>query len=82
MTIWPKGGLESRPDLARINLFNPLSVTTTLRVHPWEWPDCVARVRVIPLPYQYAFGFTGITMNTAPVSSSQLLTSATAECTG
>jgi hypothetical protein len=33
-------------------------------------------------PYQYAFGFTGITMNTAPVSSSQLLTSTTAECTG
>ena len=33
-------------------------------------------------PYQYAFGFTGITMNAAPVSSSQLLTSTTAECTG
>jgi hypothetical protein len=33
-------------------------------------------------PWQYAFGFTGITMNATPVSSSQLLTSATARCTG
>lgn len=33
-------------------------------------------------PWQYAFGFTGITMNTTPVSSAQLLTSTTAGCTG
>ncbi len=33
-------------------------------------------------PFQYAFGFTGITMNAAPVSSAQLLTSTTARCTG
>ena len=33
-------------------------------------------------PWQYAFGFTGITMNTAPASSAQLLTSTTARCTG
>lgn len=33
-------------------------------------------------PWQYAFGFTGITMNTTPVSSAQLLTSTAARCTG
>jgi hypothetical protein len=33
-------------------------------------------------PRQYAFGFTGRTMNAAPVSSSQLLTSTAARCTG
>jgi hypothetical protein len=33
-------------------------------------------------PWQYAFGFTGRTMNAAPVSSSQLLTSTAARCTG
>ena len=33
-------------------------------------------------PYQYAFGFTGTTMNSNPVSSSQLLTSTNARCTG
>jgi hypothetical protein len=33
-------------------------------------------------PWQYAFGFTGITMNTTPVFSQQLLPSTTARCTG
>jgi hypothetical protein len=33
-------------------------------------------------PFQYAFGFTGITMNTAPVFSQQLVNSTTARCTG
>ncbi len=33
-------------------------------------------------PWQYAFGFTGRVMNTAPVFSQQLLTSTTARCTG
>jgi hypothetical protein len=33
-------------------------------------------------PYQYAFGFTGRTMNTVPVFSQQLLTSTTATCSG
>ena len=33
-------------------------------------------------PWQYAFGFTGTTMNATPVSSSQLLNSTAARCTG
>lgn len=33
-------------------------------------------------PWQYAFGFTGTTLNTTPASSSQLLTSTAARCTG
>jgi hypothetical protein len=33
-------------------------------------------------PWQYAFGFTGTTMNATPVSSSQLLNSTAASCTG
>jgi hypothetical protein len=33
-------------------------------------------------PWQYAFSFTGRTMNATPVSSSQLLNSTTARCTG
>ena len=33
-------------------------------------------------PWQYAFGFNGTVMNTAPVFSQQLLNSTTARCTG
>jgi hypothetical protein len=33
-------------------------------------------------PFQYAFGFTGITMNTAPVFSAQIVNSTNARCTG
>ena len=33
-------------------------------------------------PWQYAFGFTGRTMNTTPVFSQQLVTSTAARCTG
>jgi hypothetical protein len=33
-------------------------------------------------PWQYAFGFTGSTLNTSPSFSQQLLTSTTARCTG
>jgi len=33
-------------------------------------------------PWQYAFGFSGITMNTVSTSSSQLITSVNARCTG
>lgn len=33
-------------------------------------------------PWQYAFGFTGITLNTVPAFSAQLLTSTAARCTG
>lgn len=33
-------------------------------------------------PWEYSFGFTGRTMNTTPASSSQLLTSTAATCTG
>ncbi len=33
-------------------------------------------------PWQYAFGFTGRTLNTTPVFSQQLLTSTVARCTG
>jgi hypothetical protein len=33
-------------------------------------------------PFQYAFGFTGITMNPAPVFSQQIVNSVNARCTG
>jgi hypothetical protein len=83
MTILTKGriGIASKSGTA-INLFQPAFSNDYFTSPSLGVARLCGTGAADTTPYQYAFGFTGITMNAAPVSSQQLLTSTTAECTG
>jgi hypothetical protein len=83
MTILAKGrlGIASKSGIA-VNLFQPAFSNDYFASPSLGVARLCGTGADDITPYQYAFGFTGITMNVAPVSSSQLLPSITAECTG
>jgi hypothetical protein len=83
MTILAKGrlGIASKSGIA-VNLFQPAFSNDYFTSPSLGVARLCGTGAADITPYQYAFGFTGITMNVAPVSSAQLLPSITAECTG
>ena len=83
MTILAKGriGIASKSGTA-IDLFQPAFSNDYFTSPSLGVARLCGTGAANTTPWQYAFGFTGITMNAAPVSSSQLLTSTTARCTG
>ena len=83
MTILTKGriGIASKSGTA-INLFQPAFSNDYFTSPSLGVARLCGTGAADITPWQYAFGFTGTTMNAAPVSSSQLLNSTAASCTG
>jgi hypothetical protein len=84
MTILAKGriGIASKSGGTAIDLFQPAFSNDYFTSPSLGVARLCGTGAADTTPWQYAFGFTGITMNTTPVFSQQLLPSTTARCTG